>query len=242
MCVKLLVMTTSFHVRMLDESGEPATVTNDVDAPLPARFEVRPLLSSPGDEWGFDLFLTLDRVDGELEITRLEVGRPVTGPNVTASTLREVDVSGALAACRIAWGTQVDTARNPGWERPRGEWIDVSVVREWDMIRGLGLDRLRDGKGTVGFPPLYESEDGNYYVPEGFTDHLRSVGPSSDETTQAVAWLYKFAVAYDMAPVTFIQRVLEVPNATASHWVKLARQAGKVPASTRRPRSDRRHV
>lgn len=234
----MLVMTTVFRVRMVDKDDRPVTATNDGGVPLPARFEVQPAHPRPDERWGFDLFLTLDMVDGELEITRLEVGRPVTGPNVTASTLREVDVSGALEACRIAY-SDFDVH---DWEAVGDEGVRISIVRDWDMIRGLGLDRLRDGKGAVGFPPLYQREDGSYYVSDGFTDRLRSAGPSSDETTHAVAWLYKFAVAYNMAPVAFIGDALGVPARTASHWVKLARQAGKVPASTRQPRSDRRNV
>lgn len=233
------VMATGFKVRMVDSDGEPSRVPDNVEVPLPARFQVQPWVPAPGEQWDFELFLTLDMVDGELEITRLDVGRAVTGPNVTASTLREVDVSGALAACRTACTTMVDTTRNPGWEAPRGNWMNVSVIRDGDMIRQMGLDGLRK---TKTFPPLCQREDGTYYVEDGYTDRLRAAGPSSDETTRAVGWLYKFAVAYELAPVAFIRDALGLSGPTTSRWVKLARQAGMVPASTRRPRSDRRNA
>lgn len=248
--VEVQVMATSFEVRLMDSSGEPSPVPDSEPTPLPARFQVRPDTEThPGMNWDFELYLTLDRVNEELEITHLDVGRPVSGPNVTSSTLREIDVSGALSACREACQPfATESTYPPGYEqevstgnRDQGQWRKVAVVHASAHLSG-SLDSIRSVAGSSGFPPLYQKEDGTYYVEEGYTDRLRAAGPSSDETTRAVGWLYKFATKQGVPPVGFIQRTLAVPNATASHWVKLARQAGMVPASTRRPRSDRRNV
>jgi hypothetical protein len=81
---------------------------------------------------------------------------------------------------------------------------------------------------------------GMVLTPAGFKidpkhrEQLRRLGPSSVEVASTVATLYRTAAEAGRAPVDFVAQMLELPKRTASHWVKLAREAGALEVSTRR--------
>ncbi|HAT1132010.1 TPA: hypothetical protein JAJ60_002164 [Corynebacterium striatum] len=229
-------MPDNFQVRVLNADGVPSKQSVSTELMYPAFFEVKTSdHEHPLSNYAF--ILEIERRDELVECLELRIIRPKDSPAITSSTLREVPVTDMLAACRTAG----NIARRTNFGEPWGNWQSISLVGPADMLRGKSPDEIRKIKGYKHFPPLTGNEHDGFHLDEDqakdYVATLRGFGPSSEEVQGAIYWLYHFAEAHDLAPVMFIQRTLGLPSATTSHWVKLARESGTLPPSTRRPRT-----
>lgn len=219
-------MAQNFEVRVVDERGQPSTSPRSEPLPLPARFEVVP--TSDSEPSGFGLFVTLREQGDGLEVDELTVRRADSPSGVTTATLRKVPIPDVLTACRNALGHYGRSAiEGETW----GDWSDVFVVGDKDVFRTMDLRMIR--KKAKGFPPLVEDGAGGFTLGDSdYVHELRKAGPSSERVHLAVRGLYTFAESRDLAPVGFVASVLGLPQATASHWIRLTRKAGQLPPAS----------
>lgn len=217
-------MGDSYRLRAVDDAGKPLETPKTEPLQLPARFELVPD-DNDSDLFGYHLFLTLRELGQGLEIEEFTISKGEHASGVSAGTLRKVLLSSVLAACRNALGHY---GPNSTFGEPWGDWSTVVVTSESDFLSRMDLDTMR--RRVKGFPPLVELSNGTFGLDDpSFVDQLRKAGPSSEQVHLAVRGLYMFAVSRDLAPVGFIASVLGIPQATASHWVKLTREADYLP-------------
>ncbi|MGP9838033.1 hypothetical protein [Arthrobacter sp. 179] len=143
------------------------------------------------------------------------------GSPVTGTTLRSVRVSEMLqrvASYLLHWAEKM---RLEGISKPEpdgGRQHTLDDGDEW-FLRQIG------------------AASGNGPADADWISELRAAGPSSRKGMYAIAKLYRIAERRAVAPNKFIQEVLAMSPATASHWVKLTRAAGHLPPSARKPRA-----
>lgn len=143
------------------------------------------------------------------------------GSPVTGTTLRSVKVSEMLQRVTSYLLHGAEEMRTEGISEPlpaTGKQHTLDDGDEW-FLRQIGAT---SGNGPAGVEWISE---------------LRAAGPSSRKGMHAIAKLYRIAERRAVAPNKFIQEVLAMSPATASHWVKLTRAAGHLPPSTRKPRA-----
>jgi hypothetical protein len=201
-----------------DESGEPVAVEGwGTSAPDPAVIVVDDAID------GATVRLRLELRDwGLYRLMGVEV-RSLTERPVSAATLRGVKVA---ELSRFALRYIAESAKAGAFTPTTLTLLNMSDVTappaEWAE---------RDY-----YPPLVPSKRGVVAAPD-WVQALRKQGPSSSVTTRSVAALYHLAEERGERPNQFLERTLGLNRSTASHWIKLAREAGTLEASVRKPRT-----
>lgn len=230
------VMAATYKARAVSEDGQPLTKSRFEELDLPARFEVREATREANSPLGgYSFFVEVDQAGDSMEISELTIMRHGIAPAITSTTLREIPVTDFVNVCRMSLSATGDKRT---FGEPWGDWGTYSLLDEFDILRKMSLEQMRNG-GLRHFPPLFQRGDKYVIEDDNFLTELRKQGPSSEQVQGTVRWLYIFAEMNDLAPVGFIAEVLRLPSSTASHWVKLARQAGALPPTTRRSRTAR---
>lgn len=187
---------------------------------------------------GYDVTLALsgDAPDG-YEVREVSIAATAGAPSITSSALRAVPVAKLARAAAAFLATPGESTFGEPWGNiemrtmiGRQEVNDHAAFRQaLDLPEFAGLPALiwRDGRVTL--------------RDKGLRVHYKRSGPSAAVTSDVVAGLYRLGEYLGAAPVRFVGDVLGLPGSTASHWVRLARQAGKLEPATRRRRADRLH-
>ena len=157
---------------------------------------------------------------GSLEVSEVTV-RAADGQIVTGAALRA-----------LRFGLLVDLAgRILINERDVNDWYLVNEVPPKDVP--LEKDPI------FAFLPELDQDSEEPRATQAWVDGLRALGPSHPHTMRSMAALQQAALAAGKAPVQYIADLTQMPPSTVSHWMKLARQAGIVAPSGRKPRSVR---
>lgn len=229
-------MGASYEARTVNQNGEPLKKSRYETLDLPARFEIRDTNSEAGSPISdYSFFIEVDQSGDSMEISELTIKRFGLAPAITTTTLREIPITDFLAVCRMSLGA---TGESRTFGEPWGNWGTYSLVDEYDILRRMSLDQMKNG-GLKDFPPLVERGGEFIIEDEDFLTNLRKLGPSHEKVQTTIKWLYTFAEMKNLAPVGFIKSTLGIPSSTASHWVKLARQSGALPPTVRRSRTAR---
>lgn len=182
--------------------------------------------------------------DGTWEVCGVSVESPEGPQPVTASTFREIGV-GTLIRAALLDLHQRETHRDQFGTDPT-QPSKVSMSTEADMwhlfaeAAARGRDGYaKDGKGRPtldgwALPDVRETDRGDWALSETATAELRRFGPSSSQASWVVATAARFCESKGLPVTGGVATVLGLPYSTASHWLKLARQSGWVPASGRR--------
>lgn len=180
---------------------------------------------------GCDVELRLDLEEsGRLVPRAVSIEAREGSPAVTGTTLRELKVSELVrAAGRYLQGAEdylTDFGTKP---EDLGTMPPQTIpILSPDETTALNEDL---------FLRTILSEGDELRAKQSFIDKLRKAGPSSEKTGNAIAHLYRLAERQGRPPNRFIEQLLALSPATASHWVKLARRNGYLEPSTRRTRS-----
>ena len=96
-----------------------------------------------------------------------------------------------------------------------------------DSVTGTDLRAVKVAELTAEYvPTLAMKHDGSPVQPApDEIAELVSRGPSNGATIQLVADLYLYADAVGLRPAKHVQEVLGLPPATASRWIRRAREA-----------------
>lgn len=123
------------------------------------------------------------------------------------------------------------------WPHGFGTWVTGSLtVADWSEAHKAGGANEVDSDVL---PPMAVGTDGQLgAAPKHVIREFRKLGPSDPKTAKAVAAIYRYAERNDLAPNAHVALVLDLSRSTASHWIKLSREAGELPPSVRKPRTN----
>lgn len=115
------------------------------------------------------------------------------------------------------------------FERREVQAVTVAVQSTTGLpVTGTDLRGVRVAELTAEhLPTLATKYEGSPVqpAPKAIAD-LVSQGPSNGLTLRLVADLYQYASAVGLRPAKHVQDVLGLPSATASRWIRRARESG----------------
>ncbi len=230
----MLLMGNTRRVRYTHRLAEcgPLTSVQGMSRPL-----LLPFVADLDYGTGYTYGIRLDVNElGAVGLRALEVRAQGSAADVTGTTLRGIRINElVLDAMRVL----ADASREADeWGAPSagGETTSITDPPAWIRER-QALSLIEDA-----FPDLLVDDTGRLRASPEEVAEMRRHGPSSDFTASRVGALYRLASESGTAPVRFLADVLDIPQSTSSHWVKIARAAGVIAPTTRRPRAGQAHA
>lgn len=105
-----------------------------------------------------------------------------------------------------------------------GVWDDADYIP--DHLAGRDIDATIGPDGAAHFEPA-----------AAWQRAVATAGPSSEFGSRTIGALYRRAIDLGVGPNAFVARMLAVSRATASNWIRAAREVGTIEPSTRKPRA-----
>ncbi|MHA7271607.1 hypothetical protein [Arthrobacter sp. HLT1-20] len=127
---------------------------------------------------------------------------------------------------------------NVSWDH--GESIEVKFFEltdeEFEDAYIQGGANEHDAK----YLPALGMYEGKLDVRPEWRAELRALGPSHERVAKTVAAIYRDAERNGEPPNKAIENLLGLASSTASHWIKLSRQAGELAPARRKARAERK--
>lgn len=229
---------TSYHMMAVGPDGSRVQFVSELGrkCPIPVVVTMRKIQDGePDDDLNAEptriLKLTFD-LDGAgaFRLAGLMVLADEQQPGIDSADIRNVKV-GELHSYALRYlSKSMDRWPEDGYgPMTMFEPAAVDWAAAW-RSRGVSAGEAEN------MPPLTVVDD-EFRVDPGWLAQARRLGPSSPIVSKSVAALYRLAERLGEAPNAVIQEKFGLSRSTASHWIKLARQAGDLGPAKRKPRT-----
>lgn len=173
------------------------------------------------------------RAAGYFGLEQITIAADDESQSIGSADLRRVRL-GALAGLALRFLS----IQNVDWESGQSNEANFFELdsNDFEEAHLAGGATAQDAK----LLPRFVEVDGEITTPPEWRAELRKLGPSSPKVAQTVAAVYRRSERYGEPPNKGVEQLLGLAPSTASHWIKLARQAGALAPAKRKARAESR--